>query len=708
MNPAHSAVPRASPYTAAPVRYIEVKCNIRTETRRMSLNADTDYTKLRQVIHQRFRNRLSPDSTNLIIHYLDYEGDPVCMESDTDLRRALANTHYLKLQIYDTLRCPLPGFEGDEFEQAVSHAKHLQISDHALELMRSYLSLTQRRLDMLLDEFPRPGGGDTKTGQLGTVAPPAPAAGGPLNNRPHQVSDVGDLFDTPANSRRVTGTSAMFKDGSSMYANPPTSIDPDRTAVDSQLLQRQQQQQQQKQPRRYSNGAAYQSQQPTQRPGNQNHTVPSEPYQATEDYTPANQANRPPRRATASPSQLAPPEVGAPTTYHSYNSPDVASPVYNPAQTPPVQNGTHSSEGYGGRAGGAQQQQQQRSSNQSYAPTQSEDGEQPPAQRQSTSDYPSADPNFAAYKTQTANNSESDRQSQAGAQAANEAYSQNPPTPEPPKNRYQNQPQQQQQQQQHGSAASLVYPNTSTYGQTSTAGLKYDPRDGASQDPGHTGGNYRTVAGKQRTVRNSSSAFTTNASDNYMATSPDNGDSQSQMGPENNPNFVIQSKVPPPVPQRPANVGNGKPTAAAATTNNANKTTGADNTSNVGAAKPTRNAAASSSAPQTGSGGGYNFQGPQAATPNPQSEANASMGAQSASVDPSAAKGGNNHGYMNHGHHPHAYPLPPSVPPPPRGASPYYGPKIPPPPLYTGNIPYQGPDGTYYYHPPGYGGYGYP
>ncbi|KAJ1969709.1 hypothetical protein IWQ62_000449 [Dispira parvispora] len=224
---------------------VDVKCKCRGEIRRFTLSTAPSYQTLCERLHQEFRAKLSSDLTALIVRYVDEEGDLVTLANETDLQRALSLAPYVKLEIYDQYRCPPPDTLGDAYEQALGGARHLELNAQALEMFRNYLTLTKRRLDMLLDELP----------QQKNTQPSGHAAGGyresgisgagyhnnvPPGEHPEKVRsrynshaesqsafqptasvDMGDLFDTPVPSRRETGTSATYAQNNE---HPPSSI----------------------------------------------------------------------------------------------------------------------------------------------------------------------------------------------------------------------------------------------------------------------------------------------------------------------------------------------------------------------------------------------------------------------------------------------------------------------------------------------------
>ncbi|KAJ1658092.1 hypothetical protein IWQ61_002604 [Dispira simplex] len=213
---------------------VEVKCKCRGEIRRFTLPTTPSYQSLCERLHQEFRAKLSSEVTSLIVRYVDEEGDLVTLATETDLQRALGLAPYLKVEIYDQYRCPPPDALGDAYEQALGGARHLELNAQALEMFRNYLTLTKRRLDMLLDELPQQkypqlsghtAGGYRESGASGAgysnIVPPGVRPEGVRSRynshaesqsafQPTANIDIGDLFDTPAPSRRETGTSATY------------------------------------------------------------------------------------------------------------------------------------------------------------------------------------------------------------------------------------------------------------------------------------------------------------------------------------------------------------------------------------------------------------------------------------------------------------------------------------------------------------------
>ncbi|KAJ1974543.1 hypothetical protein H4R34_004682, partial [Dimargaris verticillata] len=192
---------------------VEIKCKCQDETRRLFPPFELDYVRLCQFLHQEFRSRLSPDLKNLMVRYVDDEGDLVTMKGNQDLERALRFGHLLRLNIYDRHRCPPSRAEEDVFNQALDNMKHLQLNDLALDTLRGYLTLTRQKIDLLIDELPR--ASKVSETQDHPSVPRVPAQ--PRSSKhpsDTQVvlppADIGDFFETPAPSRRETGTTATY------------------------------------------------------------------------------------------------------------------------------------------------------------------------------------------------------------------------------------------------------------------------------------------------------------------------------------------------------------------------------------------------------------------------------------------------------------------------------------------------------------------
>ncbi|KAJ1968433.1 hypothetical protein H4R35_006428, partial [Dimargaris xerosporica] len=192
---------------------VEIKCKCQDETRRLFPPFELDYVRLCQFLHQEFRSRLSPDLKNLMVRYVDDEGDLVTMKGNQDLERALRFGHLLRLSIYDRYRCPPSRAEDDIYNQALDNMKHLQLNDLALDTLRGYLTLTRQKIDLLIDELPRASKVSESQDHPSVPrvpAPPRPAKYSSDTQAPPPPADIGDFFETPAPSRRETGTTATY------------------------------------------------------------------------------------------------------------------------------------------------------------------------------------------------------------------------------------------------------------------------------------------------------------------------------------------------------------------------------------------------------------------------------------------------------------------------------------------------------------------
>ncbi|KAJ1910699.1 hypothetical protein IWQ60_010514 [Tieghemiomyces parasiticus] len=214
---------RSADNSSARPELVQVKCRCGSDIRRFAYNPEKKYDGLVRLLFREFQSKLSPTAEHLKLRYTDDEGDLVCLDTDADLQRALAlSPTYLKLRIYDTLRIPPPDDNGDPYDQVVHHARQMTAGSEAVGALRSYLAFVMRRFELILNELPptrdvaqkaQPTGtGSINLRDDATNARQGASARAPTgpSRRPHQMSDVGELFDTPAHSRRETGTGATY------------------------------------------------------------------------------------------------------------------------------------------------------------------------------------------------------------------------------------------------------------------------------------------------------------------------------------------------------------------------------------------------------------------------------------------------------------------------------------------------------------------
>ncbi|KAJ3064279.1 hypothetical protein HK102_008244 [Quaeritorhiza haematococci] len=81
------------------------------EIRRLPMSrlpGELTYDELCIMLHRLFKKSLSANIDNLVLKYIDEDGDLVCLESDIDISHALSMNSVLRVNVYDKAVLPVP------------------------------------------------------------------------------------------------------------------------------------------------------------------------------------------------------------------------------------------------------------------------------------------------------------------------------------------------------------------------------------------------------------------------------------------------------------------------------------------------------------------------------------------------------------------------------------------------------------------------
>ncbi|ORZ35566.1 hypothetical protein BCR44DRAFT_30129 [Catenaria anguillulae PL171] len=213
---------------------IIIKATLGHTTKRLALHTPSlSLPDLCSALHALFRPSalLSASTTNLILRYVDADGDHVTIDSDTDLSLALdlaANPHsstaHLRLLVNDKLNCPLPATLSNEID-----AKGLSLAGRNVASLHASLLDVRSLLDKVLDALEKARDKDR-------------------NVKPLDSDDIANLLGKSSISEGATSpivTGAATPTPQSPAQRPASTSVTAAAAYPPQVQQQQQQQQQQ-------------------------------------------------------------------------------------------------------------------------------------------------------------------------------------------------------------------------------------------------------------------------------------------------------------------------------------------------------------------------------------------------------------------------------------------------------------------------------
>ncbi|KAI8813826.1 hypothetical protein BJ742DRAFT_380843 [Cladochytrium replicatum] len=126
-----------------------VKSKSATEIRRLPMSrlpGELTYDELCIIIHRMFKHALSPNIDNLILRYIDEDGDLVCLETDIDISHALSQNPLLRVHVFDKEVLPIP----KSHTQLLQNLKDLRLDSTKSESLKSLLEDVSSKIEQIL------------------------------------------------------------------------------------------------------------------------------------------------------------------------------------------------------------------------------------------------------------------------------------------------------------------------------------------------------------------------------------------------------------------------------------------------------------------------------------------------------------------------------------------------------------------------------
>jgi len=117
------------------------------EIKRIPMNrslGELTYDELCVIVQRVWKSKLSTDINNLVLKYVDDEGDQICLESDIDVTHALGFSSCLKVHVYDKETIPV------DSKSAISN---LTLEEKSLESIKKVVKNSRDTLNKLLEQL---------------------------------------------------------------------------------------------------------------------------------------------------------------------------------------------------------------------------------------------------------------------------------------------------------------------------------------------------------------------------------------------------------------------------------------------------------------------------------------------------------------------------------------------------------------------------
>jgi len=117
------------------------------EIKRIPMNrtlGELTYDELCVIVQRVWKSKLSTDVNNLVLKYVDDEGDQICLESDNDVNHALSFSSCLKVHVYDKETIPV------NLKSAISN---LTLEKKSLEAIKKVVQNSRDTLNKLLEQL---------------------------------------------------------------------------------------------------------------------------------------------------------------------------------------------------------------------------------------------------------------------------------------------------------------------------------------------------------------------------------------------------------------------------------------------------------------------------------------------------------------------------------------------------------------------------
>jgi hypothetical protein len=117
------------------------------EIRRVPMNrslGELTYDELCVIVQRIWKSKLSSDINNLILKYVDDEGDQICLENDNDVNHALSFSSCLKIHIYDKETIPV---------NSTSLIPNLSLEEKSLESIKNVVKSSRDTLNKIIEQL---------------------------------------------------------------------------------------------------------------------------------------------------------------------------------------------------------------------------------------------------------------------------------------------------------------------------------------------------------------------------------------------------------------------------------------------------------------------------------------------------------------------------------------------------------------------------
>jgi len=117
------------------------------EIKRVPMNrslGDLTYDELCVIVQRIWKDKLSTNINNLVLKYVDDEGDQICLESDNDVNHALSFSSCLKVHVYDKETIPV---------NSKSLIPNLTLEKKTLESIKNVVKSSRDTLDKILEQL---------------------------------------------------------------------------------------------------------------------------------------------------------------------------------------------------------------------------------------------------------------------------------------------------------------------------------------------------------------------------------------------------------------------------------------------------------------------------------------------------------------------------------------------------------------------------
>ncbi|ORX84727.1 hypothetical protein BCR32DRAFT_113907 [Anaeromyces robustus] len=117
------------------------------EIKRIPMNrslGELTYDELCVIVQRVWKSQLSSDINNLVLKYVDDEGDQICLESDIDISHALTFSTCLKVHVYDKETIPV---------NSKSLISNLTLEKKSLESIKKVVKNSRDTLNKIIEQL---------------------------------------------------------------------------------------------------------------------------------------------------------------------------------------------------------------------------------------------------------------------------------------------------------------------------------------------------------------------------------------------------------------------------------------------------------------------------------------------------------------------------------------------------------------------------